>query len=537
MSPMICACVLCGAPIDGWPGTVSWSNQFRGRTCFALLRTLHTRVIIMKELTSCIFQLTDSTWIVYSGPEGLVLTGLGVYDDPRRGVFVASPDSNVSGDNYETSDDDAFGANQQLPRNGRHGFLFHGACWALLEKYFDPNPVPQSRVFEVLKSLPFPLGSTAINWGHNYDNLSLLEDEDFYPWEDWKLYLVELEPDHVIDRCDPYEISTDIVTLLALVPDHEKPPAQSHSLDNIGTAVKFNRGCFDRLPVELCLAIASCLPTSDALHARMVSRAFWPVFYDQQFWATRFQPDSVDRSWLFELRGEQYLDWRWLYRQTNKSRLSSALSNRRRVWTLIEHMAKIVELQGYGLMSLSTSHVELQYHLAPHSDLSVRPMLASIAVSGDLKHLKPGQALSNFDRGCRILYKRKVHIPKDLKRVTISTVDVGGTYYIAGLVFTSTTRKPTEVGYSSKFHATDSVEVSRLSGFHIALGGKGIYGLRCAVEGGEQTRWLGNVGESLRTEWLAHSDCPLEGLELGFDVRNLSAPKVLSTKDFGRVAN
>lgn len=218
--------------------------------------------------------------------------------------------------------------------------------------------MPHLRLFEVLNSLPFPLGCTAINWGHNYGSLSLLDDEHFYPWEDWKRLMEESEPENVINWCNPYDIHTEIVALLAQSPDHEDTSAQSHSLDTklkTLAATKSNADYFDRLPVELCLAISSFLPTSDALHSRMASRAFWPIFYDQKFWATRFQPGSVDRSWLCEVCGERCLDWRWLYRQTHDSRLSPALSNRRHVWTLIEHVAKILELQGHGLSSPSPS--------------------------------------------------------------------------------------------------------------------------------------------------------------------------------------
>lgn len=516
----------------------------RGVTSFVAVRiltleyrTVHTHVSGMNEPS---FGLTEYTWVVYSGPEGLVLTGIGVYDDPRRGAFIAPPDTGASWDSYELSDDDAFGANQQSPRNNRHGFLFHVACWHLLEECFQPDPVPLLRLFEVLNSLPFPLGSKATNWGHNYGSLSLLNGKDFYPWMDWRRFMEEPEPEHIIDRCNPYDISAELVALLAVVPDHEEFTEHIHSLDNTietSTAVIFSEDCFNRLPVELCLSIASCLPTSDALHARMASRAFWPIFYDQQFWANKFQPGGMDRSWLFEVHGKRCLDWRRLYRYTQNFRLSPALRNRKRVWALVQHVSRILDLQDYGLTSKSTSLPKPQHHLAPLPDLSVSSMPGSITVSGHLKYLKPGNAFSDLDRGCRILYKRRFQIPKNLTKVAISIVDIGGTLHIAGLDFTSATGEGEKVGYCSKYYATDSVEVSRLWGFHIALGDKGLYGLRCVFEGGEQSRWLGNVSESLRTERLAHSGSPLEELELGFDVMHPLASKVSATNPSNRVAN
>lgn len=102
--------------------------------------------------------------------------------------------------------------------------------------------------------------------------------------------------------------STEIIALLALVPNHEEVPAHIYSLDNkvkAFTAVNTNEDCFCRLLVELCLGIASCLPASDTLHAHMASCAFWLIFYDQQFWASRFQPGGIDRPWLCEVRGKR----------------------------------------------------------------------------------------------------------------------------------------------------------------------------------------------------------------------------------------
>lgn len=464
-----------------------------------------------------------------------MLTGIGKYDYTARGVVIAPPDTNASWDSYELSVDDAFGANQHSPRNNRHGFLFHGACWALLEKCFQPDSVPLLRLFEVLNSLPIPLNHYATNWGHNYGCLSLLKDRDFYPWADWRRLMEEPDPEHIIEWCDPYDISTEIVALLALVPGPEGSTEHSYSLDNnmeAYTAVVSEGDCFMRLPVELCLTIASFLPTSDALHARMASRAFWPIFHDQQFWATRFQIGGIDRSWLFELRGKRCLDWRWQYRHTQNFRLSPALRNRKRVWALVQHVSRILDLQGYGLTSTLTSVPEPQQHSAPLPDLNVRPVPESVTVSGDLKHLKPGTAFSDFDRGCRIFYKRRVQIPKNLKKVEIFRVDIGGTFYIAGLSFTSATEESIKVGYCSKHYATDSVDTSQLWGFHMSLGDKGLYGLRCVIEGREQSRWLGNVSESLQTERLAHCGSPLEELELGFDVRHPLASKVSKTNVF-----
>ncbi|KAH8680701.1 hypothetical protein BX600DRAFT_2895 [Xylariales sp. PMI_506] len=92
MRPRIFSCALCGWAIVDQPGAVSWLNQFRG---------------------------------LFPGPTGIVLTGVGLYDDPGRGAFIAPVDRNSRWDDlgYDSPEEDQFGAMNQGEVNGRHGLF------------------------------------------------------------------------------------------------------------------------------------------------------------------------------------------------------------------------------------------------------------------------------------------------------------------------------------------------------------------------------------------------------------------------------
>ncbi|KAF3799741.1 hypothetical protein GCG54_00000987 [Colletotrichum gloeosporioides] len=118
MSPRIWSCTLCGWVVLDASGNASWLNQFRALS---------------------------------SSPKGVILTGVGLYVDRERGAFIAPVDSNGRWDDssYESPHDDQFGAMGQGEVNQRRGFVFHEACWDLLEQAFYPGQVPLKRLFGV----------------------------------------------------------------------------------------------------------------------------------------------------------------------------------------------------------------------------------------------------------------------------------------------------------------------------------------------------------------------------------------------------
>ncbi|CCF34188.1 F-box domain-containing protein [Colletotrichum higginsianum] len=461
MSPRICSCTLCGSVIADVPGNVSWLNQFRGLS---------------------------------SSPTGIILTGVGLYDDPGRGAFIApvDPDGRWDDPTYESPEEDQFGAMSQGEVNRRHGFVFHEACWDLLEKAFHPRKVPLSRLFDICRSLPFPINGVSISWGHDYGGPVLVDHEHRFPWEDRFADREYLEPDSVL-YMNPFEVP-EVQHMLTEVP--ESPPSSTLSVSTIVTP---GRDRLDTLPGEIRSVIAMYLPTLDVLNLRLASRVFWTVFDSQQFWASRFR-DVSDRSWLFEARDSaQPRDWRWLYRRTNDARIGPGLRNRVRIWNLAQ---KVVE-------TLSFHWVDIGLASPPKPESS-----RWVHVAGDLWEQLAGAAYALFDRGCRLFHKHRIAIFDDLSRLSIACVQVGDTKYISGLKITTAAGNTRRVGYWST--TEQSVETSEIRGFKVAVGSRGVQALQCIPGASDMQHWIGSPEGSLKTQRLGMGGRVTE-LEVGFD--------------------
>lgn len=382
--------------------------------------------------------------------------------------------------------------------NGRHGFVFHEACWDLLEKAFHPRPVPVTRLFDVCRSLPFPLLVVGLSWGHDYGGPVHIDDEHHFPWEEDRFTDREfLEPDPMFSE-NPYEVP-EVRTVLTEAP--ERPPVPGRA---ISAATVPERDGLLALPPELRSAIAMYLPTSDVLNLRLASRAFWTILDSQQFWASRFG-DVSERSWLFEVWGDvpKSRDWRWLYRRTNHGHISPGLQNRVRVWNLSQKMLRILEFSWKEVGLTTSPKPEPQWWTH---------------VSGNLWERPAGGRYLRFEGGCRVFHKHRVPIPHNLSRLSISSVRVGDAEYLAGLKLVTAAGESHQVGYWSVAPDVEKyVQVSEIRGFNLAVGSRGIHAIQC-IEGGSRTRrWLGSPDRSPKTQRL-DVDRRVTELEVGFDV-------------------
>ncbi|KAK1478299.1 oxidoreductase, partial [Colletotrichum tamarilloi] len=156
MSPRICSCTLCGWIVVDAPGSVSWLNQFRGVT---------------------------------SSPNGVILTGVGLYDDPARGAFIAPVD--------------------------------------LKRRWDDPT-------------------YNSISWGHDYGGASIVDNEHHFPFEDRFSDRDYIDPDPVLSA-NPYE-AEEAHHLLTEAP--EEPPSPEGPISD-AAAPEPERDSFYALPEEL----------------------------------------------------------------------------------------------------------------------------------------------------------------------------------------------------------------------------------------------------------------------------------------------
>ncbi|KID97443.1 F-box domain containing protein, partial [Metarhizium majus ARSEF 297] len=307
MSPRIFSCDLCGYIIlnYGDPSFASWENQFR---------------------------------LLCISPTGVAVTGVGIYNDPDDGWFIAPRDFNARWDDegYDFPDAGRVGVFRQDSLNGLDGFPFHEACWSLLDTVYSPEPIPCRTLFQICQSLPCPFTEAGLSWGHSFGGLITVNNQDCYPWEhrfadrDEDLALFE------VARHDPCRVPE--IRLLPLeAPKTPQFPSAAQPKNIVPN-------CFTALPREICFEIASHLPTVDAFSARRAVRSFVPIFYSNQFWASRFRV-GADRCWLFESREwDKTSDWRWLYHRTNTVHRDQGMQNRERVWKLIQQVRRTRQL-------------------------------------------------------------------------------------------------------------------------------------------------------------------------------------------------
>ncbi len=458
---------------------------------------------------------------MYRGPEGIALSGVGSLPrielpnpawgrvEPPRHRHARWSDSGHS-DELNTS----VALVGRTALSDRYGFIFHEACWALLEGALHPAPVPLERLFELCASLPVSRTFGGTSWGHDYGGIAVLDNTCYFPWES----RLRMQPRENLQLSaaefskNPY-LPSEIARILDEHP--EEPPAPRHSFPppDSTPALTESSDCFARLPEELCAAIAMRLPTTDVLNARLASRSFWFIFHSQQFWASRFKGPSAERPWLLDvreptLRSNVSRDWCWLYRR------AGSLQNRQRIWGLIRGVVDLVSLVWN----------ELPLDLAPMwsaaSILSSGPDL--VEATADLQAPAPHthSPSSHFQRGCRKSRSQTIAIPDTLARLSVSTVAVGDDLFVAGLCLTTTAGDTVRLGYYS--HSDYSVNLSEIWGVRLAVGASGMHALQCITGPtglSPDSPWLGSYpSDSLVTDRLAIGRRAV-ALEVGFDVR------------------
>jgi hypothetical protein len=288
-----------------------------------------------------------------------------------------------------------------------------------------------------------------------------------------------------------------------LAEDPEQPPAFNPTASS-SQALGIGR---IPLPEELCTVIAMYLPTTDVLRARLASRSFWSVFYNQQFWKSRFGA-SADRSWLFEARNISSLrDWRWLYRRTNVVHIGPGLRNRQRIWRLLQGLLDISALVWNELPPV------LPAMWSP--DIVIRATDRRVDSTGGFCRDQHA-ANRTLDNGCRQFRSQRIAVPDNLARLSVYALAFGDREYITGMTLTAVAGDTIRLGYRSS--SEHSVELSQLWGFRLAMGSRGLQALKCITgPGGLEAPWLGSLEDVPRTERLAAME-RVVGLEVGIDV-------------------
>ncbi|CAG8980462.1 hypothetical protein HYALB_00012054 [Hymenoscyphus albidus] len=450
MSPQFFSCIICGVPTHDYDASTSgsWSDQFR---------------------------------VIYRNPSGRFISGVGCREDNRETTWDAPSDPDLRWDD-ERSHGSLIDVQvmKQPVDDDQHGFVLHEACWKLLETAFPSilAEIPLKRLIDIFESLPFPVSSKGAYWGHDYGKLIMdIEEQGLYPWEEF--YLADTyHPEEGGDvNANPYDVP-DLPASLSMRAEY--PPELSVS------SQPENKNLFSKLPVELLENIALNLPTEIALSLRLVSKVFFPLLYNQAFWASRFEEngdrDSVFETWGRRNSADEMIDWLSLYRLTSFTHCSPGLKNRRRIWSLVQPLIETI-----GLSPAETVDTVSEDH--DHASLEWTK------VEGALTTRYPIRS------GCRLFDTHVGCVCKDLSKIAFSLSTVGTISYISGICLISRSGSNVCLGLISK---TNEIirEVTKLRGFILAMGSMGLHALQVIQEDSRVSEWIGFPGNAPRTERL-----------------------------------
>lgn len=387
---------------------------------------------------------------------------------------------------------------EQVPENGKHGFILHNACWRLLQKALEPDSIPTERLLAVCRSLPFPLRGLGVCWAHDYGGLTYFDNRDHYPWED--LFRGEHSRSEIYQyaHANPYDVPEVPALLKTSLKSQPLLISKAHEGD-----------CFSKLPWEIREAIAIKLPTEDALNLRRASAEFFFILTSQTFWASRFEAGG-DRDFVFEERSKrERRDWFTLYRVTSHACKLPGLKNRRRVWGLIRALVNLLRLRLNNTLE------------NPRINLGADGLKWS-EVAGDIKEETGSGRSRGFDEGCRLFQKQSATIPSDLSRIALSTTAAGNVAYIVGMRLITSDGADVRLGYMAENNEL-FFEVTAVKGFVLAMGPRGLRALQVIGGDGRVSKWLGCPEESPVTERLAGFES-IGALEVGVDVSPLVIP-------------
>jgi hypothetical protein len=402
-------------------------------------------------------------------------------------------DSSLGWDSVQQED-----ALQQLPvmrqpeSDGKHGFVFHDACWRLLLKAGEPLGIPILRLVLICESLPFPVGFDGVYWGHSYGELLELDDDRAYPWQEQCVRRQSLSKYNTDADDNPL-----VIQELQAVLDHPTKPPAGEALATRSDDI------FSRLPWELREMIAVFLPTRDALILRLASRSFLALYWSAVFWASRFASNG-ERAFVFEARDKRDpAELLSLYRATRPS-LAPGLRNRQRIWDFAGLLIEIAR-QPYACDDLSVEG---------------RPSDSEnwIRIAGNEKSSDADDQWSPLDGGCRSISSVILDVPEDLGGLGITTASLGPLDYVTGIRLIAKGGKDKFAGYtSSSREAIFALEA--LHGFVTAMGPGGLRALQIVGQGGQPTEWIGRSEGVPKSERLVSCTC-VKSLEIAVDVGN-----------------
>ncbi|KAK8043666.1 F-box domain-containing protein [Apiospora rasikravindrae] len=363
------------------------------------------------------------------------------------------------------------------------GFLFHDACWALLEQALKPddmnvaapgagngNSMVIEALWRVLQSVP--CGTELPNWGHNYGGLYMGTVKDQCKGE----HFVLMGPNSNLvipsTYANPFRIPEvqKIIASLRIRQDDvtkgsvaartvgsstptaasdETPPSTERNNSDVaspnGSTTNMNDDPFARLPQELRELILCYLATPDVANLRAASREIAGLPLSQPFFRSRFWPGRELHvffdAFLLPTAEMRNTDWARLYRhlKTNLryNKVGLGERNRLRIWAqTVRPLAEAMRVvNSMGLLRRGRGH-----RATIDSDPKSRWWNCNAEqLMMDWKAIKTARCRAPEDFGelGRVLHRAEVELPANqpVRGIYVSLVPFFGSRYISGLRF------------------------------------------------------------------------------------------------------
>lgn len=461
--------------------------------------------------------------LVYKNNDDVVaLSGIGIRlrGDPG-GTYIAPSSSSFRWDDPDYDRPNDAPRVECHPYNmGHRLFVFHAACWQL---FHDSAPSTSctrpDRLFEILSSLP--VKDTVLTWGHDYGGILDTYNDARYPWEAPTIDHLEYTLRWFFP-CAPPDMPSGLVVEKQWESQLSTMKETRASLNIVASA---HQDCLFRLPEELILSISQLLSTTDFLNARSASKAFWSLFDNRSFWASRFWI-GAERAWVFEVRKaakDSSVNPQTLYRASSEGRLGLRHKNRRRICDLVAAIHPLVEL---GWTQPSSTHIVLS------KPSKLEPLIWHDANSDINIPVKAGHMQDipqMFAHGSRVFREAMCKLPSHAVSFILYFCVVGKTRYLSGMriaPIVETNQTPASFGYLSKDHTEYRMPLgSQLTGFTLAMGSGGILGIQFHSIGSigrvkkqqHVSNWYGNPHDCLTT-LRAMSTTKVSAIKAEFDV-------------------
>lgn len=413
----------------------------------------------------------------------------GDWNDPSTSnVVPADPRARYDG---QQTDDDGFPIEHvdisvvnllhpNPPPEWRWGFLFHDACWSLLN--LEQN-VDLGDLFRLCASSPIG-PDLLLNFGHDYGIIASKNYEGAI-----EVLVSELKRESAgaeMLRTNPFEIPA-LRKAINFAARMQQDAFQS-ILDRSNLSAE--RDVFNYFPPEILERIVMFLPSPDVHSLRLASRVFATLSLSERFWASRFT-EGHEFDYLPEVFATPPTSWRALYLSLHIwASENMGMANRSRVWPFVKDfyrtLGQMKDVDCLGNVINAAFEPEAPNPVPQRESLITAERFIS----------EPG---AHFMGGSRVLRARSAEFPQHLKimLMSVSFVDTPDGEFISGLMFVGADGVFESLGYihKSQMEHITLTEDQYLRGFEVALDVCGFRAIAAITQDGTTSSWAGDPAD------------------------------------------